>query len=111
MVYLGGLGKRSENLSAHLESRHEVGDVLRAGRVPVTELRAAMIIGSGSASFEMMRYLVSRLPVMICPKWVETRSQPIAVQRRPVLPGGDADEAGDGRADLRHWRAGHSDLS
>lgn len=80
VVYLGGLGKRSEDLSAHLESRHEVGDVLRAGSVPVTELRAAMIIGSGSASFEMMRYLVSRLPVMICPKWVETRSQPIAIR-------------------------------
>jgi uncharacterized protein YbjT (DUF2867 family) len=79
IIYLGGLGKRSDSLSAHLSSRHEVGDVLRAGSVPVTELRAAMIIGAGSASFEMMRALVMKLPVMICPKWVKTRSQPIAI--------------------------------
>ena len=80
IIYLGGLGKRSEALSAHLSSRHEVGDILREGPVPTTELRAAMIIGSGSASFEMMRALVERLPVMICPRWVKTRSQPIAVR-------------------------------
>jgi hypothetical protein len=67
-------------LSAHLSSRHEVGDILREGPVPITELRAAMIIGSGSASFEMMKALVERLPVMICPRWVKTRSQPIAVR-------------------------------
>ncbi len=80
IIYLGGLGSRTEKLSPHLASRHEVGDVLRAGRVPVTELRAAMIVGSGSASFEMLRSLVSKLPLMICPKWVETRTQPIAVR-------------------------------
>jgi uncharacterized protein YbjT (DUF2867 family) len=80
LIYLGGLGKRSEALSAHLSSRQEVGDILRDGPVPTTELRAAMIIGSGSASFEMMRALVERLPVMICPRWVMTRSQPIAVR-------------------------------
>ncbi len=83
IVYLGGLGRRSEhdgNVSTHLSSRHEVGDILRQGSVPVTELRAAMIIGSGSASFEIMRALVHRLPVMICPRWVMTRSQPIAVR-------------------------------
>ena len=80
IVYLGGLGRRSETLSHHLTSRHEVGDVLRAGSVPATELRAAMIIGSGSASFEILRSLVSRLPVMICPRWVANRSQPIAIQ-------------------------------
>lgn len=80
IIYLGGLGKRSDILSDHLDSRHEVGDVLREGSVPVTELRAAMILGSGSASFEMMRSLVERLPVMICPRWVKTRSQPIAVR-------------------------------
>ncbi len=80
VIYLGGLGKRSEPLSAHLSSRHEVGDILRDGPVPATELRAAMIIGSGSISFEMMRALVERLPVMICPRWVQTRSQPIAVR-------------------------------
>jgi uncharacterized protein YbjT (DUF2867 family) len=80
IIYLGGLGRRSEQLSHHLSSRHEVGDVLRAGSVPTTELRAAMIIGSGSASFEMLRALVSRLPVMICPRWVSNRTQPIAIR-------------------------------
>jgi hypothetical protein len=67
-------------LSHHLRSRHEVGEVLQSGSVPVTILRAAMIIGSGSASFEIMRYLVERLPVMITPRWIFTRSQPIAVR-------------------------------
>jgi uncharacterized protein YbjT (DUF2867 family) len=80
VIYLGGLGRRSEKLSGHLTSRHEVGDILRSGAVPTTELRAAMIIGSGSASFEMMRALVSRLPAMICPRWVSNRTQPIAVR-------------------------------
>ena len=80
VIYLGGLGRKAEKLSPHLESRHEVGDVLRGGKVPVTELRAAMIVGSGSASFEMLRSLVSKLPVMICPKWVEVRTQPIAIR-------------------------------
>ncbi len=80
IIYLGGLGKRADPQSAHLGSRHEVGDILRAGNVPTIELRAAMIIGAGSASFEMMRALVERLPVMICPRWVKTRSQPIAVR-------------------------------
>jgi len=80
IIYLGGLGHRSEKLSPHLESRHEVGDVLRGGTVPVTELRAAMIVGSGSASFEMLRSLVRKLPLMICPRWVETRTQPIAIR-------------------------------
>ena len=80
VIYLGGLGRKAEKLSPHLESRHEVGDVLRSGRVPVTELRAAMIVGSGSASFEMLRALVSRLPFMICPKWVAVKTQPIAIR-------------------------------
>ncbi|QDV34302.1 SDR family oxidoreductase [Tautonia plasticadhaerens] len=80
VVYLGGLGRRADDLSPHLASRQEVGDILRGGAVPVTELRAAMIIGSGSASFEMMRSLIKRLPVMICPRWVSTRNQPIAVR-------------------------------
>jgi uncharacterized protein YbjT (DUF2867 family) len=80
IIYLGGLGRRSEQLSNHLSSRHEVGDVLRSGSVPTTELRAAMIIGSGSASFEMLRSLVSRLPVMVCPRWVANRTQPIAIR-------------------------------
>lgn len=79
IVYLGGLGDARKSLSPHLSSRQEVGDVLRASGVPVTEFRAAMIVGSGSASFEMMRYLTDRLPLMIAPKWVRTRCQPIAV--------------------------------
>jgi uncharacterized protein YbjT (DUF2867 family) len=80
IVYLGGLGETGAPLSEHLQSRQEVEDVLRAGSVPVTVLRAAMIIGAGSASFEILRYLVERLPVMITPKWVSTESQPIAVR-------------------------------
>lgn len=80
IVYLGGLGQRASGLSAHLRSRNEVGDVLRAGPVPVTEFRAAMVIGSGSLSFEMMHSLVNRLPVMTAPRWVATRSQPISVR-------------------------------
>jgi uncharacterized protein YbjT (DUF2867 family) len=80
IVYLGGLGDDGENLSHHLRSRHEVGEILRSGSVPVTEFRAAVIVGSGSASFEMMRYLTERLPIMIGPKWVSTRCQPIAIR-------------------------------
>jgi len=77
IIYLGGLGDRSAALSRHLRSRHEVGDILRQSGVPVTELRAAVIIGAGSASFEMMRNITERLPVMIAPRWVNTRCQPI----------------------------------
>ncbi|GAC1420755.1 MAG: SDR family oxidoreductase [Candidatus Velthaea sp.] len=80
IVYLGGLGNEDADLSQHLRSRHEVGAILRESGVPVTEFRAAMIVGSGSASFEMMRYLTDRLPLMIAPKWVSTRSQPIFVR-------------------------------
>ena len=81
IVYLGGLGEtRHDDLSRHLRSRHEVEEALRSGTVPVTTLRAAMIIGSGSASFEILRYLVERLPVMITPKWVRTECQPIGIR-------------------------------
>ncbi|MEJ7845202.1 MAG: SDR family oxidoreductase [Acidimicrobiales bacterium] len=81
LVYLGGLGDEDdEGLSPHLRSRHEVGRVLADGPVPVTELRAAVVIGSGSASFEMLRHLVETLPVMVTPKWVHTRCQPIAIR-------------------------------
>jgi uncharacterized protein YbjT (DUF2867 family) len=80
IVYLGGLGRESDDLSEHLRSRHEVGRELADGPVPVTELRAAIIIGSGSASFEMLRNLVDVLPVMTTPKWVGTLVQPIAVR-------------------------------
>jgi uncharacterized protein YbjT (DUF2867 family) len=81
IVYLGGLGDPGDaTLSHHLSSRHEVGRLLAEGRVPVTELRAAVIIGSGSASFEMLRNLTDVLPVMITPRWVTTRCQPIAIR-------------------------------
>lgn len=81
IVYLGGLGDDDDpTLSPHLSSRHEVGRVLADGPVPVTELRAAVIIGSGSASFEMLRSLVEVLPVMVTPKWVQNRCQPIAIR-------------------------------
>jgi uncharacterized protein YbjT (DUF2867 family) len=81
IIFLGGLGSASDDqLSPHLRSRHETGEVLRSTGVPVTEFRAAMIVGSGSASFEMMRALTEKLPVMIVPKWVRTRSQPIAIR-------------------------------
>ena len=80
IVYLGGLGDETEHLSEHLASRHEVGARLRSTGVPVTEFRAAIIVGSGSVSFEMVCYLTERLPVMITPRWVETRIQPISVR-------------------------------
>ncbi|WP_321366396.1 SDR family oxidoreductase [uncultured Desulfuromusa sp.] len=80
IVYLSGLGEEESELSHHLRSRTEVGNVLRQGSVPVTILRAAMIIGSGSASFEILRYLVERLPVMVTPRWVDTPCQPIGVR-------------------------------
>lgn len=80
IVYLGGLGETGANLSEHLASRREVETVLASAGVPVTVLRAAQIIGSGSAGYETLRYLVERLPVMITPRWVDTRCQPIAIR-------------------------------
>jgi uncharacterized protein YbjT (DUF2867 family) len=80
IIYLGGLGETGANLSEHLTSRRAVEKALIDSGVPVTSLRAAMIIGSGSASFEILRYLVQRLPVMVTPKWVTTPCQPIAVR-------------------------------
>jgi uncharacterized protein YbjT (DUF2867 family) len=79
IIYLGGLGNPSAQLSEHLRSRQNTGDVLRRSGVPVTEFRAAIIVGSGSISFEMIRYLTERVPTMICPKWVRTKVQPIAI--------------------------------
>ena len=79
IVYLGGLGEGAE-LSAHLRSRQEVGSILRHGGVQTIEFRASIVIGSGSASFEMIRALVEKLPVMITPRWVNTRTQPIAIE-------------------------------
>ena len=79
IIYLGGLGRVEDMLSPHLRSRLEVGDILRAGRAPVTVLRSGIVVGRGSASWQMLRSLAGRLPVMVCPRWVETRTQPIAV--------------------------------
>lgn len=79
IIYLGGLGDPQADLSEHLESRQATGQALAQAGVPVTEFRAAIIVGSGSISFEMIRYLTERIPMMICPKWVFTRVQPIAI--------------------------------
>ena len=79
IIYLGGLGEDEPDLSAHLRSRHEVGERLRAHGVPVIEFRASIIVGSGSLSFEMIRALVERLPVMVTPRWVRVTAQPIAI--------------------------------
>ena len=80
IIYLGGLGEASADLSKHLQSRAEVAQILQEGPVPVTVFRAGMILGSGSTSFEILRYLVERLPVMITPRWLQTPSQPIAIR-------------------------------
>lgn len=80
LVYLGGMQPRGEILSEHLKSRAVVGRVLLDSKVPAALLQAGVIIGSGSASFEMLRYLTERLPVMVTPKWVHTRIQPIAIR-------------------------------
>jgi uncharacterized protein YbjT (DUF2867 family)/uncharacterized protein YndB with AHSA1/START domain len=80
IIYLGGLAEPSPALSDHLRSRQQTGDALREGGVPVTEFRAGVIVGSNSLSFEMIRYLTERVPVMICPRWVYTRTQPIGIR-------------------------------
>jgi uncharacterized protein YbjT (DUF2867 family) len=80
IIYLGGLGNRHDKLSPHLRSRQEVGEILRQSGVPVIEFRASIVIGSGSLSFEMIRALVERLPVMITPRWVTVCAQPIAIR-------------------------------
>lgn len=79
IIYLGGLGELGDGLSPHLRSRRDVESSLASTGIPVTTLRAAMIIGAGSASFEILRYLVERLPVMVTPAWVKTESQPVAI--------------------------------
>lgn len=80
ILYLGALAEPGPELSEHLRSRQQTGDALRAAGVPVTEIRAGVIVGSGSLSFEMIRYLTERVPLMICPRWVYTRAQPIGVR-------------------------------
>jgi uncharacterized protein YbjT (DUF2867 family) len=79
VVFLGGLGRDDDSLSLHLQTRHDVGRILASTSVDVVELRAGVIVGGGSASFEMLRKLVEGLPFMVTPKWVETRCQPIAI--------------------------------
>jgi uncharacterized protein YbjT (DUF2867 family) len=79
IVYLGGLGEAADELSPHLRSRAETATILQAGPVPVTVLRAAMIVGVGSAAFETILALVERLPIMICPRWVSVETQPVAL--------------------------------
>lgn len=79
IIYLGGLASGASNLSVHLKSRQETGSALREFGPSVTEFRAGIIVGNGSVSFEMIRYLTERLPVMICPRWVVTRTKPIAI--------------------------------
>jgi len=80
IIYLGGIGNERQQLSEHLQSRQETGEALRLGGVPVTEFRAGMVVGSGSLSFEMLRHLVERIPVMICPRWAFNLTQPIAIR-------------------------------
>jgi uncharacterized protein YbjT (DUF2867 family) len=79
IIYLGGLVNDSLDLSPHMKSRKEVGEILASGDIPVTELRASIIIGAEGGSYAMLRYLVERLPVMVCPSWVKSLAQPIAV--------------------------------
>jgi len=79
IVYLGGLVDESLELSPHMKSRKEVGEILASGQIPVTQLRASLIIGAGGGSYAMLRYLVERLRIMVCPSWVKSLAQPIAV--------------------------------
>ena len=79
IIYLGGLVNESLHLSKHMRSRHDVGKILASGTIPVTELRASVIVGAEGGSYAMLRYLVERLPLMVCPKWVKSQTQPIAV--------------------------------
>ena len=113
IVYLGALATGEETLSHHLKSRIETGQALRESGVPVVEFRASVVIGSGSLSFELIRALVERLPVMICPRWVSTLAQPIGIDDVLAylaagrdLPGGDSRTFEIGGAD----RASYGDM-
>ena len=108
IIYLGGLGELGDGLSEHLRSRREVEQALASTGVPVTTLRAAMIIGSGSASFEILRYLVERLPVMITPRWVQTECQPVAIT--DVLYWLVRVPERCRNHGSRHWRSAHKDV-
>ncbi|KAA3633281.1 MAG: NAD-dependent epimerase/dehydratase family protein [Calditrichaeota bacterium] len=80
IIYLGALGSKEQVTSEHLKSRHQVAEILKSSQVPVTEFRAAVVVGNGSISFEMIKYLVNRLPVMICPNWIHLKTQPVFIQ-------------------------------
>ncbi len=98
IIYMGGLGEKEAKLSQHLSSRREVAEILGSRSVRLTILRAATIIGAGGAPFEMIRYLVERLPIIVCPRWVITKSHPIALQNAVEYLAGCltcADTAGD----------------
>ena len=103
---LAGCPTTPDSLSAHLRSRAETGDALRAGGVPVIEFRASVVIGAGSLSFQMIQALVERLPVMVCPRWVATLTQPIAIDDVLDVFGGGAGAAGHAEQSLRDRRAG-----
>ena len=109
IVYLGGLIPANPR-SEHLRSRAETGDVLRASGVPVTELRAGMIIGPGSAAYEVIRDLVNHLPVMVTPRWVKSRLDADRARRPARVPGRGGGHRRSGRQDARRRRAGHRDL-
>ena len=110
IVYLGGMIPEGEELSPHLKSRKEVGDVLLDSGVPTAVLQAGVVIGSGSASFEMLRYLTERLPVMVTPKWVHTRIQPIAIRDVLRYLVGCAELPRRRQPTLRHRRPGRADV-
>lgn len=80
IIYLGGLGDSGSELSEHLKSRQETGTTLAEAGVPVTEFRAGVVVGSGSISFEIVRHLAERIPILVCPRWTDTRTQPIAIR-------------------------------
>ncbi|CAN5318301.1 SDR family oxidoreductase [soil metagenome] len=102
IVYLGGLGEVDDGSSKHLASRGEVAEILAAGQTPATVLRAAVVIGSGSASFEMLRHLTEKLPVMVCPRWIGARIQPIAIRDvlRYLLAAMDLEDPADHDVDI-----------
>jgi uncharacterized protein YbjT (DUF2867 family) len=106
IIYLGGLGQTEQDLSPHLRSRQETGETLRECGVGVVELRASIVLGSGSLSFELIRALVERLPVMVCPRWVQVKAQPIAIEDVVAYLGAALDLPGD---DSRIFEIGGAD--
>ena len=111
IVYLGGLGDDADpSLSPHLRSRHEVGDILRGSGVETVEFRASMVVGAGSLSFQLMKALTDRLPVMLCPRWLTTPTQPIAVDDVLAYLAGGAGPASGREPHLRGRRHGCGEL-